>query len=78
MRDEAIIYKSNTGFVADERVAKRVDIALNSVTTKTALSERVQLKLFSWDEVFEQLDTTLTLGEFLKHTFGGLVFKKIT
>lgn len=47
------------------------------VTTNTPLSEKVRLKLFSWGEVYEQLDTSLTLGEFLKHTFGGLVFKKI-
>lgn len=36
VRDEAIVYKSDTGFVADERVAKRFDIALNSVSTETA------------------------------------------
>ncbi|WP_392562169.1 type VI secretion system tip protein TssI/VgrG [Orbus sturtevantii] len=36
VRDEAIIYKADAGFVADERVAKRFDIALNSVTTQTA------------------------------------------
>lgn len=36
VRDEAITYKSDTGFVADERVAKRFDIALSSVTTETA------------------------------------------
>lgn len=36
VRDEAITYKSDTGFVADEPVAKRFDIALNSVTTETA------------------------------------------
>lgn len=36
VRDEPIVYKSDTGFVADERVAKRFDIALSSVTTETA------------------------------------------
>lgn len=36
VRDKAIVYKSDTGFVADERVAKRFDIALSSVTTETA------------------------------------------
>ena len=36
VRDEAITYKSDTGFVADERVAKRFDIALNSVTTEAS------------------------------------------
>lgn len=36
VRDEAIVYKSDTGFVADERVARRFDIALSSVTTQTA------------------------------------------
>lgn len=34
-------------------------------------------KLFSWGEFFERLDAILTLGEFLNHTFKGLVFKKI-
>lgn len=36
VRDEAIVYKSDTGFAADERVAKRFEIALSSVTTETA------------------------------------------
>lgn len=49
----------------------------NPITSSTSLSEIVQLKLFSWGEVYEQLDLNLTLEQFLKHTFGGLVFTKI-
>lgn len=47
------------------------------VTASTPLSETVKLTLFSWGEVYEQLKKTLSLGEFLNHTYGGLVFKKI-
>lgn len=36
-RDEAITYKANTGFVADERVAKRFDISMSSCTTTASL-----------------------------------------
>lgn len=47
------------------------------ITTATPLTERVQLKLFSWGRVDQQLEVNLTLEQFLKHTFGGLVFSKI-
>lgn len=35
VRNETIIYKSDTGFTADKRVAKRFDITLKSTTTET-------------------------------------------
>lgn len=37
VRDEAISYKSDTGFVADERVIKRFDISLTSCATEASL-----------------------------------------
>ncbi|MFD1259832.1 hypothetical protein [Entomomonas asaccharolytica] len=48
-----------------------------AITTDTPLTEIVQLKLFSWGEVDQQLEVNLTLEQFLKHTFGGMVFSKI-
>ncbi|RJF58214.1 hypothetical protein D4100_05520 [Serratia inhibens] len=48
------------------------------ITNETNLEEFVSLRLFSWGEVKDNsLRTSLTLGEFLSHTFGGLVFTKI-
>ncbi|MTH47607.1 hypothetical protein [Intestinirhabdus alba] len=49
-----------------------------SITNETSLEELVSLRLFSWGEVKDNsLRASLTLGEFLRHTFGGMVFKKI-
>jgi len=48
------------------------------ITNETNLEEHVSLRLFSWGEVKDNsLRTSLTLGEFLSHTFGGMVFTKI-
>lgn len=48
------------------------------ITNETNLEELVSLRLFSWGEVKDNsLLTSLTLGEFLSHTFGGMVFTKI-
>lgn len=48
------------------------------ITNETNLEEFVSLRLFSWGEVKDNsLRELLTLGEFLSHTFGGLVFTKI-
>lgn len=48
------------------------------ITNETNLEELVSLRLFSWGEVKDNsLRTSLTLGEFLSHTFGGMVFTKI-
>lgn len=49
----------------------------SEVTISTNLSEKVKLTLFSWGEVSQQLETNLTLEQFLKHTYGGMVFTKI-
>lgn len=49
-----------------------------SITNETNLEELVSLRLFSWGEVKDNaLRASLTLGEFLSHTFGGMVFTKI-
>ncbi|WP_089528986.1 hypothetical protein [Pantoea ananatis] len=48
------------------------------ITNETNLEEIVSLRLFSWGEVKDNsLRASLTLGEFLRHTFGGMVFTKI-
>ncbi|MEB7598492.1 hypothetical protein [Raoultella terrigena] len=48
------------------------------ITNETNLEELVSLRLFSWGEVKDNsLRTSLTLGDFLNHTFGGMVFTKI-
>ncbi len=48
------------------------------ITNETHLEEVVTLRFFSWGEVKDNsLRVSLTLGEFLSHTFGGVVFKKI-
>lgn len=48
------------------------------ITNETNLEEIVSLRLFSWGEVKDNsLRVSLTLGEFLSHTFGGVVFSKI-
>ena len=46
---------------------------------ETSLEELVSLRLFSWGEVKDNsLRVSLKLGEFLNHTFGGMVFTKIS
>lgn len=51
---------------------------LNNPTLKNSmLDENVQLKLFSWGEVAEQLFTPLTLRQFLRCSYGGMVFSRI-
>lgn len=48
------------------------------ITNETNLEELVSLRLFSWGEVKDNsLRPSLTLGDFLNHTFGGMVFTKI-
>ncbi|MGL0782819.1 hypothetical protein ACSTB9_14795 [Klebsiella pneumoniae] len=50
-----------------------------SITNETSLEELVSLRLFSWGEVKDNsLRVSLKLGEFLNHTFGGMVFTKIS
>ncbi|HHX7178872.1 TPA: hypothetical protein ACVG9H_003033 [Enterobacter hormaechei] len=49
-----------------------------SITHETNFDEPVSLRLFSWGEVKDNsLRASLTLGEFLSHSFGGMVFTKI-
>ncbi|CTQ13467.1 hypothetical protein BN1200_470006 [Klebsiella variicola] len=49
------------------------------ITNETSLEELVSLRLFSWGEVKDNsLRVSLKLGEFLNHTFGGMVFTKIS
>jgi hypothetical protein len=49
-----------------------------NINNETNLEELVSLRLFSWGEVKDNsLRESLTLGEFLRHTFGGVVFTRI-
>ncbi|ATA23343.1 hypothetical protein [Brenneria goodwinii] len=47
------------------------------VTLESDLNEIVKLNLFSWGEVKDWLEMNLTLSDFLKNTFGAMVFEKI-
>ncbi|UYZ82887.1 hypothetical protein MTZ49_09705 [Entomomonas sp. E2T0] len=57
--------------------AKLTDPLGAEVTTTTSLSTLVELEMFSWGNVKQYLKDDITLGEFLKHTYGGMVFTKI-
>lgn len=46
------------------------------VTSNTPLTELVKLQLFTWGGI-SNLRPAITLGDFLKYLYGGLVFKKI-
>lgn len=48
-----------------------------SVSVSTSILDKVNLTLFSWGKVKSQLKSNVNLGIFMKHTFGGLVFKSI-
>ncbi|EPE7166539.1 hypothetical protein ACSMAE_003919 [Cronobacter sakazakii] len=48
-----------------------------SVSASTSILDKVDLTLFSWGKVKSQLKNNVNLGIFMKHTFGGLVFKPI-
>ena len=45
------------------------------VSASTSVLDKVDLTLFSWGNVRNQLKNNVNLDVFLKHTFGGLVFK---
>jgi hypothetical protein len=48
------------------------------LTNETDIKELVSLRLFSWGKVKNNsLRASLTLGEFLSYTLGGMVFTKI-
>lgn len=49
----------------------------DEVTMSTPLTEQVQLKLFTWGHVRCALRAKITLGDFLKYIYGGMVFSKI-
>lgn len=46
-----------------------------SISVKTSVLDKVDLTLFSWGKVKSQLKNNVSLDVFMKHTFGGLVFK---
>ncbi|MCC4106213.1 hypothetical protein [Serratia ureilytica] len=48
-----------------------------SVSASTSILEKVDLTLFSWGKVKRQLKNNVNLDVFMKHTFGGLVFRPI-
>jgi hypothetical protein len=50
----------------------------NEVTLETSLEDVVNLRLFSWGELRDNwLRESLTFGDFLRYSFGGMVFTKI-
>ncbi|WP_449550122.1 hypothetical protein [Lelliottia amnigena] len=49
----------------------------NVVSNSTSGTDKVELTLFSWGDVGNQLKNNINLNSFVKHTFGGLVFRSI-
>ena len=49
----------------------------NVISNGTSGFDKVDLTLFSWGEVGGQLKNNVNLNSFMKHTFGGLVFRPI-
>lgn len=47
------------------------------ISNSTSGTDKVELTLFSWGEVGSQLKSDVNLNSFMKHTFGGLVFRPI-
>ena len=47
------------------------------ISNSTLDGDKVTLSLFSWGKVGGQLKSNINLDVFLKHVFGGLVFKPI-
>ncbi|MEB7598489.1 hypothetical protein [Raoultella terrigena] len=47
------------------------------ISERTSSEDVVDLNLFSWGTVGSQLKNNISLGSFMKHTFGGLVFRPI-
>lgn len=45
------------------------------VTKQTDKQELITLELFSWGQIFSQLNSNTTLDKFLSHLFGGRVFR---
>lgn len=58
----------------------RQPIVINTgqpITMATSLDEFIQLELFSWGKKKQFLISQLTLKQFLKYLYGGMVFTKI-
>lgn len=47
------------------------------ISERTSSEDVVDLNLFSWGTVGSQLKNNISLDSFIKHTFGGLVFRPI-
>ncbi|MDJ0088258.1 hypothetical protein [Pantoea allii] len=47
------------------------------ISASTSVLDKVDLTLFSWGKVKNQLKNNASLSVFMKHTFGGLVFRPI-
>jgi hypothetical protein len=47
------------------------------ITEQTAITEKVQLELFSWGKVYNQLASGRTLGEVMQYSFAAMVVSKI-
>lgn len=47
------------------------------ISASTSALDKVDLTLFSWGKVKSQLKNDVSLDVFMKHTFGGLVFRPI-
>lgn len=47
------------------------------ISERTSSEDVVDLNLFLWGTVGNQLKNNISLDSFMKHTFGGLVFRPI-
>lgn len=48
-----------------------------TLSNSSSVLDKVDLKLFSWGKVNNQLKSNVSLDVFIKHTFGGLVFRPV-
>lgn len=55
----------------------RVKDTKQEITINTSLDSFVELEMFSWGKVKDGIRKNLTLGEFLKYIYGGMVVSKI-
>lgn len=61
----------------DKLKVKNSEEKEEEVTISTPLSSLIALEIFSWGKVENRIRNGLTLGEFLKYIYGGMVFTKI-
>ncbi|REF26048.1 hypothetical protein BDD26_0612 [Xenorhabdus cabanillasii] len=66
----------NHWIVWEGEVCNSIGLSINS-SNRINNDTIVNLNLFSWGDVDEQIRSNKSLSYFLKHTFGGLVFKPI-